>query len=248
MYINMTKDYEEMSQKTAQFIIKTMQENPTGLYCFAGGDTPVRTLQLLTEAHQCGQIDLRKAYYIELDEWVGINQNNPGSCLSYLNQNLLKPAHIPLDHFHSFDSQAKDLNEQCQLANEYINKNNGLTLVLLGVGENGHLGFNEPGVCIDNQAHVIDLDKTTKVVGEKYFKTQEVLSQGITLGLQQLLSAQIVIIEANGVKKQIPIQKVINGEIDIMCPVTVMNTHSNAYLFVDEAAVKGKDKEDEDID
>lgn len=234
--LTITKDYEDMSQTTAQFIIKTMQEYPEGLYCFAGGDTPVRTLQLLCDAHQRGEVDLQKAYYVELDEWVGLDQENPGSCLSYLNQNLFKPTHIPFDHIHVFDSQSEDLDEQCKLANEYIDSHGGLTLTLLGVGQNGHLGFNEPGVSVDHNAHIIELDNTTKTVGQKYFHTDEVLSQGITLGLRQLMASRIVVVEANGKKKQAPIQRVLQGEVDVMCPVTIINTHPQAYLIIDQEA------------
>lgn len=241
MELNVTKDYEEMSQTAAQIIIKTMQEYPDGLYCFAGGDTPVRTLQLLCKAHRNGEVDLQRAYYIELDEWVGIDQSNPGSCLSYLNQNLFIPGHIPSKHIHAFCSQAGDLDKQCRLANEYIDSHGGITLTLLGVGQNGHLGFNEPGVSFDNNAHIIDLDNTTKTVGKKYFDSDEVLSKGITLGIRQLMASQTVIVEANGKKKQMPIKKVVDGEVDNMCPVTIINTHPQAYLIIDQDAAYRED-------
>lgn len=237
MKLKITKDYESMSQVAAQIIVETMKQYPTGLYCFAGGDTPVRTLQLLVEAHQKKEIDLSQAYYIELDEWIGIEQSNTGSCLSYLNRNLFGPANIPLTHIHYFDSQAKDLDKQCQEANAYITLHNGLTLTLLGVGENGHLGFNEPGVSFQNNAHIIDLEETTKTVGKKYFDTQAALTKGITLGIRQLMASKVLIVEANGVKKQRPIEKVLCGKVDKMCPVTVINTHPHAYLIVDQQAV-----------
>ena len=106
---------------------------------------------------------------------------------------------------------------------------------------NGHLGFNEPGVNPNNYAHIIDLDEITQSVGKKYFDTNEILSQGITLGIKQLMESKIVIVEANGAKKHEPIQKVINGDIDIMCPVTLINNHPQAYLIVDRAVIEGDD-------
>lgn len=239
------ENYEEMSEATAQIIINSIQQYPNGLYCFAGGDTPVRTLQLLVEAHQNKIIDLTKAFYIELDEWVGLNQENPGSCLSYLNKNLFIPAQIPSEHIHSFDSLSDDLNNECQKANQYIDDHSGLTLTLLGVGVNGHLGFNEPGVSIHNLAHVIELDEITQSVGKKYFDQDESLSKGITLGIQQLMASKIVIVEANGIKKQIPVQRVIAGDIDPMCPVTIINTHPNAYLIIDQEAFHKEEKNNE---
>ena len=171
MKLIVTENYEEMSQQATEIIIKTFQSQPNGLYCFAGGDTPVKTLQLLCKAHNDKLIDLTQAYYIELDEWVGLDQTNAGSCLAYLNKNLFEPAHIPLDHIHTFNSLAKNLMEECQRANQYISYHNGLTLTLLGVGVNGHLGFNEPGVNPNNYAHIIDLDEITQSVGKKYFDT-----------------------------------------------------------------------------
>lgn len=128
--------------------------------------------------------------------------------------------------------------EECQRANQYISAHNGLTLTLLGVGVNGHLGFNEPGVNPNYCAHIINLDEITQSVGKKYFDTNEILSQGITLGIKQLMESQIVIVEANGAKKHEPIQRVINGD---MCPVTIINNHPQAYLIVDRAAIKGDD-------
>ncbi|MEG0366922.1 MAG: glucosamine-6-phosphate deaminase [Coprobacillus sp.] len=239
MKLHVSENYEIMSQNAARFIIKTIQENPQGLYCFAGGDTPVRTLQLLVEAHHNHVIDLTQAYYIELDEWVGLDQDNPGSCLSYLKNNLFIPANIPSDHIHAFNTQAENMNDECLKANQYIEFHNGLTLTLLGVGVNGHLGFNEPGVSIDNNAHIIDLDETTKSVGQKYFSNQEILSQGVTLGIKQLMASKFVVVEANGKKKHHPIERVIRGDIDTMCPVTIINTHPQSHLFIDNEAKEG---------
>lgn len=232
-----TKDYEHMSKETADIIIKTMQENPTGLYCFAGGDTPVGALQLLVEAHNKKKIDLTKAYYIELDEWVGLDQTDPGSCLSYLKNNLFDVACIPENHIHAFDSLSTDLIKECNKANEYIEEHGGLTLSLLGVGVNGHLGFNEPGVSFENKAHVIDLDENTLVVGQKYFSSEMTLIKGITLGIKQLLASKVLIIEANGIKKQEAIQQLLSKKVDNTWPVTVANKHENCYLVFDQEAV-----------
>lgn len=189
MEFKVLNDYEEMSQRTADLIVDTMKKYPHGLYCFAGGDTPVRTLQLLVEAHDHSIIDLRDAYYVELDEWVGLDQNNEGSCLSYLKRNLFDHVHVPDNHIHSFDSLSHDLEEECRKANEFIAEHGNLTLVLLGVGVNGHLGFNEPGVDFDQKAHVISLTQTTRDVGKKYFKQEEKLEKGITLGIKQLMES-----------------------------------------------------------
>ncbi|MFV0395866.1 MAG: glucosamine-6-phosphate deaminase [Coprobacillaceae bacterium] len=234
--IIITKNYEQMSQEAAKQIITTIKKHPEGLYCFAGGDTPVRTLQLLVEAHNNKEIDLTKAFYIELDEWVGLDQSDSGSCLSYLKKNLFDIADIPDRQIHSFDSLANDLKEECVKADTYIDSHGGITLSLLGVGVNGHLGFNEPGVDFDNNAHVINLDEKTQTVGQKYFESEKKLAQGITLGIKQLLASKVLIVEANGSKKREALRHLSKKVVDNNWPVTVVTKHPNCYLFFDEEA------------
>lgn len=227
-------DYQELSQLAAKKIIEVMKEQPTGLYCFAGGDTPVMTLNLLVAAHQAGEIDLGTAHYIELDEWVGLDQTNPGSCLAYLQRELFEPAGVSLGQVHYFDALSDDLQGECQKANQVIAEAGGITLSLLGVGVNGHLGFNEPGVDFDGTAHVVELDESTQLVGQKYFSGEVDRSRGITLGIGQLIASKTLIIEASGTKKQAAIGKLLSGEVTSEWPVTSVSYHPNCLVVVDK--------------
>ncbi|KPG71536.1 glucosamine-6-phosphate deaminase [Enterococcus sp. RIT-PI-f] len=235
----MTDDYQNMSQTSAEIIIDTFKRKPDGLYCFAGGDTPVGTLQLLATAAKNKEIDLTQAKFIELDEWVGLNPENPGSCISYLKRNLFDPIGIREDQVHTFNPLAPNLDTECKLANQFVEKHGGLTLSLLGVGVNGHLGFNEPYSSFDANAHVVDLDETTQNVGGKYFSDKEIdRTKGITLGIRQLLSSSTLIVQASGKKKKQAIQQVLSGEVTAEWPVTSIWLHSNPILIVDKEAVK----------
>ncbi|WP_314067489.1 glucosamine-6-phosphate deaminase [uncultured Vagococcus sp.] len=235
--LEVCEDYQELSQRAANKIIQVMKEEPEGLYCFAGGDTPVKALNLLVEAHQAGEIDLSKAHYIELDEWVGLDQSNPGSCLAYLQRELFEPAGVSLGRVHYFDALSEDLLEECQKADQFIAEAGGITLSLLGVGVNGHLGFNEPGVDFDGTAHVVALDESTQTVGQKYFTGEVDRSQGITLGISQLLGSKTVIIEASGSKKQAAISQLLSGEVSNKWPVTSVYHHANCFVVVDQEAM-----------
>jgi glucosamine-6-phosphate isomerase len=237
IHYSVSKNYEEMSTAAAELIIEQFKKAPEGLYCFAAGDTPTRTLQLVVAAHLRGEIDVTKAYYIQLDEWVGLDSTNEGSCLSFLNRELFQPAAIPEERIHTFNALSDDLAQECRKANQFIQRHGGISLSLLGVGVNGHLGFNEPGVDFEKEAHVIDLQAITQEVGKKYFKEDTNRSQGITLGIKQLLASELLIIEANGTRKNEAIAKVLNGKVDPSWPVTAIWKHSNAYLLLDEAAV-----------
>lgn len=230
-------NYQKLSEAAAKKIIDVMKSNPTGLYCFAGGDTPVLTLNLLVKAHKSGEIDLNQAHYIELDEWVGINRENPGSCFAYLQRELFEPAGVLTERIHFFNSQSQDLSEECAKANQVIKDAGGITLCLLGVGVNGHLGFNEPGVDFKKEAHVVLLDESTQSVGKKYFSNEVDRSQGITLGIKQLLESKTIIVEASGVKKQVAIQKLLTGEMTNQWPITSVYNHKDCMVITDKEAM-----------
>lgn len=228
-----TENYEELSQTTSEIIIKVMKKNPHSLYCFAGGDTPVRTLELLVQAHHEKKINLCKAYYIGLDEWVGLDDSHAGSCISYMKRNLFEPANIPKEQIHFFNAKSKNLEKECNLANEYIKKQGGIKLSLLGVGVNGHLGFNEPGTSFESLAHVVNLNEITQKVGEKYFEQDVTISQGITLGIKQILESQYLILEASGGTKKEAIKNLLENEITENWPVTALKLHKNCTVVLD---------------
>lgn len=225
------KSYEEMSEIASQLIIKVINSNPTSLFCFAGGDTPVKTLQLLVKAHHEKKIDLSKAYYIGLDEWVGLDANDKGSCRNYLNRNLFKPANIPEDHIHFFNAKSNNLQNECTLADNFIKSKEGITLSLLGVGVNGHLGFNEPGTSFDSKAHIVHLDDSTKNIGNKYFENEIQLNRGITLGLKQIFNSEYIVLEASGDSKKEALEKLLEEEPNIDWPITVLNNHKKCTVL-----------------
>ena len=223
-----------MSNEAASLIIQVMRENEGGLFCFAGGDTPVGTLEELVKAHKNKVINLHKFHFIELDEWVGLGEDDEGSCIQYLNRYLFQPAEIPQKNYHIFDAKSKDLEKECQRADDYIKENGGLTLSLLGVGVNGHLGFNEPGVNFDQPAHIVELQGNTKEVGQKYFDGSYEIDRGITLGISQLFASKYLLLLANGETKRQAVEQLMKSEqANNQWPVTIVKEHSNSYAFID---------------
>ncbi|MEC6746908.1 glucosamine-6-phosphate deaminase [Marinilactibacillus sp. XAAS-LB27] len=227
-------NYKEMSSIASEKIISTMKLYPNALYCFAGGDTPVGTLELLVSAHNEKRIDLKKAYYIGLDEWVGLDESDEGSCIDYMKRNLFEPANIPEDHIHFFNAKDSNLDEECKLADAFIHSHGGITLSLLGVGVNGHLGFNEPGSNLESLVHIVELSDITKEVAVKYFSKEANVSQGLTVGLKQLLNSKYLILEANGKTKKAAIQKLMEDKVTLNWPVTTLRLHKNCTVIVND--------------
>lgn len=242
MKLIIEEDYESMSAKTAERIINTIIKKPDAVLCLAAGDTPRRAYQLVADKVKSEQLDISNCYFVSLDEWVGIGPENEGSCQYFLRTTLFQPMKIAEKQIHVFDSLAMDLSTECVEMDNFIREHGGIDLMVVGIGRNGHIGFNEPGVDPGLYSHVVDLDSTTTSVGQKYFKESTFLSQGITLGLKYLAEAREAILIANGEKKADVIKEALEGEISPAMPAGYIREHANAYVILDKLAASGLDK------
>jgi glucosamine-6-phosphate isomerase len=227
-----TKSYDELSEQATEKIIAQVQEKPDSLLCLAGGDTPIGTFQRMVEAAKSGRLNISQCRFVGLDEWVGINPENPASCYSYLNRYLFEPLSIKKENIFFFNSLAEDLTAEVERVNEFVRTYGPIDLSLLGVGVNGHIGFNEPNSNLEDEAHIVDLDESTQEVGKKYFNGGNTTSQGITLGLKQLLESKTLLVVANGPTKAEAIEALRKGEYDPSKPVTAINQHPNAFAIL----------------
>ncbi|MBL7697550.1 MAG: glucosamine-6-phosphate deaminase [Chitinophagaceae bacterium] len=236
MKLTIEKDYDGMSLRAARQVIDLVKSNPDALICIAAGDTPKLTCELIANLAKKENVAFNKCYFVSLDEWVGIPPENEGSCQYFLRTWLFKPLKISDDQVHLFNAMSKDLEKECAGMDKIIREKGGIDLIIVGVGRNGHIGFNEPGIRFEEYSHVVDLDETTQSVGQKYFREETKLTQGITLGLQHLMEAKKAILIANGIKKADVMKETIEGEIHTGMPASIMRKHTNAEIIIDEEA------------
>ena len=230
-YVN-RENYEQLSETTAKIIIDYVTKNPEALLCMAGGDTPIGTYKILVEAHLKGLVDFSNCKFVGLDEWLGLDPKKPGSCRSYLQHHLFDPIHIKEENIAFFNSIADDLQSELNRIDSFVEENGPIDISLLGVGVNGHLGFNEPYSKIDQNAHIVELDETTQAVGKKYFDGEATTTRGITLGLNQLLQSKVIIIVASGATKISAITALKEGKYLPEKPVTALNAHPNCFVIL----------------
>lgn len=236
MKLKIENDYEGMSMHAARHVIDVIKQKPDALLCIAAGDTPKLTCRYIATIAAEENIDFNRCYFVSLDEWIGISPENEGSCSYFLKHFLFDPLKISPDRLHVFDALAADTNGECRKMDDFIKQHNGIDLMIVGVGRNGHIGFNEPGVPFEKYSHVVDLDETTQSVGQKYFHEQTKLSQGITLGLQHLLESGKAILIANGTKKAAVMKEAIEGAVTTSMPASIMQKHSNGEVIIDKEA------------
>jgi len=236
MQVKIYKDNQSLSEAAANEIIDLVKKKPNAVVCMASGDTPRLTCKLFVEKTKKEMVDLAHMTFIGLDEWVGIPPENDGSCHYFFQNEIFKPLHLSLSQIHLFDAKAVNLEEECKKMDKITFEKGGIDLMIVGIGMNGHIGFNEPGVSFENYAHVIDLDETTVTVGQKYFKIPATLQKGITLGLKHLQESKKVLLLANGTKKAGMVKKTIEGEITNAFPASIMQMHPRGFVMIDEEA------------
>jgi glucosamine-6-phosphate deaminase len=234
MTIHTFPDYEALSETTANLIIEVLKKKPDALICIASGDTPLGVCKFLAKSDKKR---FEKCTFVGLDEWVGMDENDEGSCKYGIYQNLLIPLNFLSERIKYFDAKAQDLDSECQKINEFIASRGGLDVMLVGVGMNGHIALNEPNTPFDIYAHVSDLEEVTKSVGQKYFTKETILTKGITLGLAHLQEAKLPILIANGQRKAPVINKALTLEITEKFPASIFQKIERSIVMLDlEAA------------
>lgn len=231
-----------MSSATADFIVQHVRQHPESLLCFPSGDTPTETLRLLVDRSRSGEVDFSRCSFVGLDEWVGMDKTVPGSCEHYVEEHFFKPAGIKHENIRYFNAKAKDLDRECKRIDDFIFERGPIDVIVVGVGLNGHIGLNEPGTSPNLYSHHVTLDIATKQSAQKYFADINVLTEGITLGIQHMMEAKTMIVIANGKKKAEIIEKIIEGPVTEHVPGSILQKHSNCYFFLDSEAASALKK------
>lgn len=231
-----------VAETISQKIIESVKEKPTSLICIAGGDTPLLTIEALIKANQAGEVDFSKTRFVGLDEWVGLGRETKGSCIQTLYDTFFdRLENVSSEQICFFDGQTADFEAECARVDAFIEACGGIDFILLGIGLNGHIGFNEPFVPVDVNCHVVELDNVTKRVMSKYFDTDLPLTHGISLGMQQILTAKEIYLVATGEKKAEIVQQVIEKEPTVSIPATLVK-QAIATLVLDEKAASRWEK------
>ncbi|MBC7849877.1 MAG: glucosamine-6-phosphate deaminase [Chitinophagaceae bacterium] len=236
MKLKIYPDYAQMSDAAADAIIMVVKEKSNAVICLPTGNTPTLTYELLVRKSNDLGIDFSKVILIGLDEWLGISATTVGSCNHFFNEHLIKHLNFSRKNIYLFDGLTNDPEADCHKINLFIETAGGIDLMVVGIGMNGHIGFNEPGASFDEHAHVTRLHAITIEVGQKYFNTEVKLEKGITLGLRNLLESRNVIMLANGRAKAAIIRQTLEQETSTLLPSTIMQLHDNSALYIDEEA------------
>lgn len=227
--------YKELSRAAADKIADYIRNKPASKVCIASGHTPLGVFECLVDDVKSEKLNISQCTFVSLDEWVGVERSDRGSCWSMVDKCFFNPLQISTSKILFFDGNAADLQSECDKVNMFLGSD-GLDIMLVGIGLNGHIAMNEPGTSFDLRAHISQLAEETIQVGQKYFDKPTKLSKGITLGLQNFREAKLPILMANGLRKASIIQKVLTHSLTENIPATIVQTIPQALVIIDQEA------------
>ena len=232
-----TNDYDEMSKKAADIIFSLLKNNPNATLGLATGSTPIGTYNELIKKYNKNEISFENVTTFNLDEYIGLEPFHPQSYYKYMYDHLFKHININLNNTHIPKGEGNiELNVK---EYESLLKNNKINLQILGVGRNGHIGFNEPGTDFNIGVHDVALHNKTIKDNARFFENDinKVPKKAITMGIKNILDAETIILMANGTDKADAIKNVMGNKVDINIPVTVLQKHKGkVYVIVDKKA------------
>jgi 6-phosphogluconolactonase/glucosamine-6-phosphate isomerase/deaminase len=228
---------EALAERSANLMVEAITARPDALCCFAAGFTQNETYARFAALirRQCVPVDRLRV--IGLDEWVSLNGCDAGSCRAYIDEHIVRPLGLRQDQILMFFDGKMDPDGQCARADRVLDAEGPINLLVLGVGMNGHLGFNEPGTDPLVRSHAPALTHSSISTGRKYFPQEHALSRGLTLGLGDLFQARTILVQAIGAHKAPVVRKMRAGVPDPSCPATLLHG-ADAEVYVDGAAAE----------
>ena len=238
MEIKISATAEEQADFVSGLLVDLLWTKPTAVVCMASGNSPALTCEHFVKKVKAGGIDASQFRFVGLDEWVGVPPLSRGACRFDFEERIFKPLGLGADRYFLFNGIAEDLAGECRKMDEALAVVGGIDLMIVGLGLNGHIGFNEPGVSWDLKSHVIELEEETATVGQKYFDQPMQLKYGITLGFRHLMDARRVVLVVQGRSKAGILKKVVQESPNVKCPASILQTHSSALVAADAAAAE----------
>ncbi|MCI8967084.1 MAG: glucosamine-6-phosphate deaminase [Lachnospiraceae bacterium] len=238
MKICRAKDYNDMSRKAANLISAQIIMKPNCVLGLATGSTPVGTYRQLVEWYEKGDLDFSEVMTVNLDEYKGLTRENPQSYYYFMNENLFGKVNINKTRTFLPDGTEPDSKTACENYNEILRAVGDVDLQLLGLGHNGHIGFNEPGESFSTETHCIDLSEQTIKANARFFENlEEVPRQAYTMGVKTIMSARRILIIVSGEDKAEIVKRAFFGPITPQVPASILQLHRNVTLVADEAAL-----------
>ncbi|OOM73460.1 glucosamine-6-phosphate deaminase 1 [Clostridium puniceum] len=234
MNLIIVNNYDEISKLSAKTIKDIITRKPNAILGLATGSTPVGTYKKLIEMNKNNEIDFSEIKTVNLDEYAGLNEKDTKSYRYFMNENLFNHINIRKENTFIPNGLAKNIEEEAKNYDRKIDELGGIDIQILGIGDNGHIAFNEPGDVLISGTHLTNLAESTINANSRFFNSiEEVPKTAITMGLGQIMKSKKILLLAHGENKAKAIKEVISGKITSKNPATMLQMHKDVTIIVD---------------
>ncbi|SES72963.1 glucosamine-6-phosphate deaminase [Salinibacillus kushneri] len=231
------KDYQTMSEKGCAYLLNHFQTLKNPILGLATGSTPEGLYKQLIEKYKKGFISFRDVSTFNLDEYVGLEEKDPNSYHYYMNEKLFNHIDISKENVHLPNGTVTNLQQECRDYERLIEQAGYVDVQILGLGLNGHIGFNEPGTPFSSRTHAVELNESTREANARFFDSKEAVPrQAITMGIETILESKEILLLVSGKKKAVALARLLSGDIREDFPASALKKHPHVTIIADEDA------------
>lgn len=236
MRVIVLNDAIEISNEASEIIVKQINNNHGSVIGFATGASPVETYKRIIEKYESGEVSLKHITTFNLDEYVGLAKDNVNSYFYFMKENLFGKTDVDFNKVNFLDGLAENTEAECERYSKRIRECGGIDLQILGIGTNGHIGFNEPGDKFADGPFAVKLTQSTIDSNKKYFEQvgDTMPEYALTMGIGDIMRAKRIILIATGESKAKAIKSLVEGEVDSQCPATILKLHADVTVLLDK--------------
>ena len=235
MIIHIFNNAEEIGKAVANLIIEQVNEKPDSVLGFATGASPVPTYKSLIKAYNKGKVSFKDITTFNLDEYCNLPKDDKNSYYTFMHENLFNHIDVKEENVNFLNGNAEDTDAECMRYDDLLTENK-IDIQLLGVGRNGHIGFNEPSNKFTKGSFKVRLSQSTIDANSVYFDEDTMPHYALTMGTVSIMKSKQIILIATGRSKSDAIDGLVNGDITPSCPASVLQLHPNVHIFLDKAA------------
>ena len=237
MQVIICENYKEMSKKSADIIADEIKKNPRSILGLATGSTPIGLYEELVSMYEKGELNFKDITTFNLDEYYRIRQTDSQSYFYFMNEHLYSKINLKKENINIPFGDADDAAAECERYNKKIESMGGIDIQLLGIGNNGHIGFNEPADFLSARTHQVSLTEDTINANSRFFDSKdEVPVKALTMGMGEIMNARKILVLASGKSKSPIVKEFLNGGITTKVPVSFLNLHNDVVLVLDKEA------------
>lgn len=238
MNVQILENAQEIGVAVGRLFVEQVKGKPDSVLGLATGSSPIPTYQFLTKEYNAGNISFRNVTTFNLDEYCDLPRDDKNSYYSFMFANLFRHTDIDPGRVNFLDGNAADEKAECAQYEARIQAAGGIDLQLLGIGNNGHIGFNEPADKFTHTTYKVALTQSTLEANKRFFPDSDMPHYALTMGIDSIMQAKRIVLIATGEAKAQAVYNMIKGEVSPKCPASVLQKHEDAHIFLDRDAAK----------